>query len=326
MHKGKEMKKSHCQALEKIKGSSQQIIRIKAQIQKIAAHARLPVLITGETGTGKELVANALHACSDRHANPLVKINCSAIPENLIESQLFGHCKGAFTGATEAQTGLVEEAHTGTLFLDEIGELPMPMQAKLLRFLEDFKYRRLGEARERHTNVWIIAATNKDINEMNSEHGFRSDLFYRLNAMHLYIPPLRERIADIEILIRHFEQHINSEVNGKSVCKRQDLLHRLKCYSWPGNIRQLKNVIERLTIMEDPAELLNLIENELLSCVDSEESRFSDIERIECIEITKVWYATGGNKSETAKRLCISRNTLKKRLQKYGIEDQVVKV
>jgi transcriptional regulator with PAS, ATPase and Fis domain len=315
------MKKSHCQALEKIKGSSQQILRIKAQIRKIAAHARLPVLITGETGTGKELVANALHACSDRHANPLVKINCSAIPENLIESQLFGHCKGAFTGATEAQTGLVEEAHTGTLFLDEIGELPMPMQAKLLRFLEDFKYRRLGEARERKTDIWILAATNKELAKMDTEHGFRTDLFFRLNAFHLQLPPLRERVQDIKLLIHYFEQKIDSTLNGNSISHNEQVLECFRKFEWPGNIRQLKHIIDKLLVLEQEVSIVDQIRAELnQEIVHQKLSCYTELERAECSHIREIWQATNQNKRETARRLGISRNTLKKKLQKYALE------
>jgi transcriptional regulator with PAS, ATPase and Fis domain len=241
MYKGKEMKKSHCQALEKIKGSSQQILRIKAQIQKIAAHARLPVLITGETGTGKELVANALHACSDRHANPLVKINCSAIPENLFESYFFGHKKGAFTGATEDQDGVVKAADQGMLFLDEVSEMPINQQAKLLRFLENQIYSRVGEQTQHQTDIWIVAASNRQSKELRFGKNFRSDLYYRLCGATITLPSLCNRKQDIKTLAYEFAQQACGHSHIKISPKVIDIFYH---YSWPGNIRELKHIVE----------------------------------------------------------------------------------
>ena len=232
-------------ALEQIIGRSAAIKHVKEMIQRISQFPDVPMLITGETGTGKELVVNALHACSPRSDKPLIKINCSAIPENLFESQLFGHRKGAFSGAVAQQKGLVEEANNGVLFLDEIGSLKLELQPKLLRFLEDGSYLPVGEIRERKSNAWIIAATNQDLDEQVEEGLFRTDLLHRLKAALIKLPPLRERKEDILPLADFFvKQYVTKPKQFTKEVQRLLINH-----PWPGNVRELKAVLRNIKLI-----------------------------------------------------------------------------
>jgi formate hydrogenlyase transcriptional activator len=214
---------------------------------RIVAPTDSAVLIQGETGTGKELVAKAIHEESVRRRGPYVKINCAAIPAGLLESELFGHERGAFTGAVAQTTGRFQLAHSGTLFLDEIGELPLELQPKLLRALQEQEFERLGSARTLRVDVRIIAATNQDLAHMVAERRFRSDLFYRLNVFPISIPPLRERGHDIELLVHHFVRRFSQLMNKEVEQVTEDTMTALRRYDWPGNIRELQNVIERAT-------------------------------------------------------------------------------
>lgn len=229
-------------------GESQAIRELKAQIE-VAAPTSGWVLITGENGTGKELVARAIHTLSHRCEKPFIEVNCAAIPEELIESELFGHEKGAFTGATAQRKGKFDLAHEGTLFLDEIGDMSLKTQAKVLRILQERKFERVGGSRTIEVDVRVIAATNKDLEEEIQKGNFREDLYYRLNVLPFYVPPLRERHDDVPALVNHFLQHFCSKESRDAKSLSAEAMDALKNYNWPGNVRELKNIVERLVIM-----------------------------------------------------------------------------
>lgn len=274
------------------------------------------ILIQGESGTGKELVARALHRCSGKSTRPMVIINCAALPEPLLESELFGHEKGAFTGAISAKTGLFEVADGGTLFIDEIGELPGPLQAKLLRVLEDGSLRRVGSIKERRVNVRLLAATNRNLREEVEAGLFREDLYYRINVMSLDLPPLRVREGDIPLLVAHFL--------GRDWEIESEALSLLERYDWPGNIRQLINVVERGKIMADggtvrtqdlPREIKHFAAERSLSQIHTDD--LSTIERVKIVEVLR---REQGNKTRTARALGIERRKLYRLIEKYAIE------
>jgi DNA-binding NtrC family response regulator len=240
--------------LEDIVGESPGMRELRHLIQTVApTDAR--VLVLGESGTGKELVAGALHSLSARHQGSYVRINCAAIPETLLESELFGHEKGAFTGALRQKPGRVEEADGGTIFLDEIADMSRPLQAKLLRFLEDGSFTRVGGTQELRVNVRLIAATNRDIIQSIREGQFREDLFHRLNVVQFRLPPLRERGEDVTLLAEHFLGHFSAGLNKRVKAISRPARQRLLSHHWPGNVRELKNVIERALILEKAAEI-----------------------------------------------------------------------
>jgi DNA-binding NtrC family response regulator len=221
------------------------------------ARSEATILITGESGTGKELLARAIHAASARAAGPFVAVNCGALPEPLLESELFGHAKGAFTGAVRDKRGLFLEAQGGTLFLDEVGELPMSMQVKLLRALQERKVRPVGENREIAVDVRVMAATNRDLEQLLKEGQFREDLYYRLNVIHLHLPPLRERKEDIPELARHFVQRACLRLKVPPKVIHRDVMGVLETYHWPGNVRELENIMERAVALE-PSNIITL--------------------------------------------------------------------
>src|SRR5690606_11414265 len=229
--------------------------RIFRTITKIADF-KTTVLITGESGVGKELVARALHRRSSRSGGPFVAVNCGAIPENLLESELFGHKKGAFTDASSDRRGLFEEAHTGTLFLDEIGELPLGLQVKLLRVLEEETIRRVGDSKDQQIDVRIVAATHRDLLKETGAGRFREDLFYRLNVLPIHVPPLRDRREDIQLLIEHFVSRNNARL-GISIRGLDTEARRLLYeYGWPGNVRELENTIERAMVLSEGEQIV----------------------------------------------------------------------
>ncbi len=283
------------------------------------------ILIQGESGTGKELVARALHEHSSRAGRPLVTINCTALTETLLESELFGHEKGAFTGAVVAKPGLFELADGSTLFIDEIGEMPGVMQAKLLRVLQDGSMRRVGSLQERRVNVRVITATNRDLAAEVAAHRFREDLFYRINVMSLDLPPLRARAGDITLLVNHFL--------GTAWQIAPDALRVLETYQWPGNIRQLINVIERgkilaedqfITTDELPAVIMNPISTigaavpaTTISAALADDGTLAAIEKARVVDVMQ---KQKGNKSRAALMLGISRRSLYRLLEKYGLD------
>src|SRR6201998_4728281 len=233
---------------EEIVGKSEQLLRALKEVETVAP-TDSTVLIYGETGTGKELIARAVHNLSSRKSNAFVKLNCAAIPTGLLESELFGHEKGAFTGAITQRVGRFELANRGTIFLDEVGEIPLELQPKLLRVLQEREFERLGSTRTLHADARLIAATNRDLSAMVEQQKFRSDLFYRLNVFPVRVPPLRERPEDISLLVRHFAQQFARRMSKKIETIAAELLKSLQAYHWPGNIRELQNVIERAVIL-----------------------------------------------------------------------------
>ncbi|MHC1744074.1 MAG: sigma-54-dependent transcriptional regulator [Syntrophobacteraceae bacterium] len=317
-------------------GSSAAMRRLIEMIGMVAP-TEATVLITGESGTGKGLIARAIHAHSGRAKKPLVEVNCAAIPESLVESELFGHEKGAFTGADRLRRGRFSLADGGTIFLDEIGDLPTSAQAKLLRVLQEGDIQRVGSDMALPVDVRVLAATNRDLTKMVPDGAFREDLYYRLNVVAIEAPPLRERIEDIPSLSQHFLK-VFSEKNRKAVKGiTPQAMDRLLKHPWPGNIRELENVIERSVILlrgeyvsekELPPAFQSL--SQTASCGGPERLRRGDIEaregegnlaEIEKQTILQVLDECGENKSEAARRLGITRRTLKLKLKKYGRED-----
>lgn len=293
---------------------------------RLASTSPRPVLLSGESGTGKELAARAIHELSGRSA--FVPVNCGALPEHLLESELFGHEKGAFTGASRDRTGLFQAADGGTLFLDEVGELPRSLQPKLLRALEQGEVRRVGSTRARTVDVRIVAATNKDLEAEVGAGRFREDLFWRLNVLHLRIPPLRERIADVPVLAEHFlEQAAEGPDSPTRIAP--DAMAILTGYSWPGNVRELRNVIERTVTMVAadeirPEELPSRIRERGAARVLAERAareRLS-LRELEHVYILKILDEVDGNKSHAAEVLGIDRKTLYRKLERYD-EDSV---
>ena len=277
-----------------------------------------PILIQGESGTGKELVARALHEASQVADKPLVVINCAALPETLLESELFGYEKGAFTGATGMKPGLFEVADGGTLFVDEIGELALSLQAKLLRVLEDGTLRRVGSIKEQRVHVRLIAATNRDLQEEVKEKRFREDLFYRINVLTIYLPPLRQRAGDLPLLVEH--------LTGPEWKVDSDFIPTLERYSWPGNVRQLQNVLDRAKILADddrirvenlPPEITNAARTRPMS--NSSDVNLDTLTREHILETYRRY---SSNKARTARALGIGRRTLYRLLEKYNVADQ----
>ncbi len=305
-------------------GISQALDNILSKINKIAM-TDAKVLITGETGTGKELVARAIHLRSPRSTGPFVKINCAAIPSDLLESELFGHKKGAFTGANQDQIGKFQAADGGTLFLDEIGDMDLRLQAKLLHVLQDNTFNMLGSSVDKQVDIRIIAATNKDLKQLIKEGKFRMDLYHRLNVVNIHIPPLRNRPEDIEVLTRHFINEFSETYNKPIRDISTAALQVLKQKSWPGNVRELKNFIEKTIIFAngpiiEPHDLPDSKQKtEASSPVFPEITLKEALEAYERKLILQALKQTGGRISETAKLLGITRSALFKKKKKLGI-------
>lgn len=314
---------------EDLRGVSPQIDVVRELVALVSQTPRTPVLVQGESGTGKELVANAIHHQSQRRQKPLIKINCSAIPEALLESELFGYERGAFTDAKENKSGLIELAQGGTVFLDEISEMNPSLQPKLLRFLETYSLRRVGGKRDIKVDVRIIASTNKDLAQLMEQGKFRKDLYYRIKVMVIDLPPLRDRREDIPILTDHFRKRLGKEMGKEIEGVTPQALDLLLAYPWPGNVRELKNVMERATILargnliapEDfPLELRkdNAGENDFTFGEEwMDTNGLLPLAAVERNYILKVLRERGGNKSETARILGISRSTLREKLSRY---------
>jgi DNA-binding NtrC family response regulator len=309
---------------EKIVGESKEITSVIAEVKKIA-NSRSNVLLLGETGTGKELVARAIHFNSARQDKPFVPINCSAIPENLLESELFGYVKGAFTGAIGSKRGLFEEANGGTVFLDEIGDLSQQLQAKLLRVMDDHEIRPLGGVQLRKVDIRFIAATNIDIVKAVREGLFREDLYYRINVVSITLPPLRERKEDIVILAKHFLEKYSQEI-GKQVKFIDDqVLVLLMDYSWPGNVRELQNIIERAVLITESSTLFPEHLPEGMRTSDAFVSRvFDDTLTIE--NYTKEFilrYQTHHTEQRLAEMLGITRKALWEKRKRWGMKKKI---
>lgn len=301
---------------ENIVGESKEIEEAIKMAQKVAP-SDMSVLLQGETGTGKELFAQAIHQGSERKNGPFVALNCSAFPKEMLESELFGFKKGAFTGAAESKKGLIEEADGGTLFLDEIGEMDVGLQAKLLRFLENKKFTKLGETKERKVDIRVLAATNKNLKKEEQEGRFRDDLYYRLAGFKIEIPPLRERHGDIQLLAKYFLRRLNGKV--KDITK--EAMDLLISYSWQGNIRELKNIVERAAILAEGAT----ITPELLPAEfhhDSSSSGISSTSSLREVErnhIQRVLKFVQGNKTKAAEILGIGSSTLYRKIEEYDL-------
>ncbi|MBL8203727.1 MAG: sigma-54-dependent Fis family transcriptional regulator [Blastocatellia bacterium] len=295
----------------------------------IAARSIGTVLITGESGTGKELVARAIHEASAR-TGAFVPVNCAAIPAELMESELFGHTGTAFTGAKQARKGLIEAADNGTLFLDEIGEMPIAVQPKLLRALQDKTVRPVGSNTERPINVRVIAATNRNLEQDVSEGRFREDLFWRLNVIHLQVPALRERAYDVPLLVEHFIAKVCAATGGQALDVSPEALAMLTTYSWPGNVRELENAIERAVAFASGANILAddlparvRSGGEVSSLLLRSSEQHLTLREIEREYILEILRRAGGNKTKTAQMLGLDRKTLYRKLEEYHTEDSV---
>jgi two-component system response regulator AtoC len=314
---------------DNIIGRAQSMKTIFATVSKIAPY-KTTVLLTGESGTGKELFARAIHRNSDRAGRPMIPINCAAIPENLLESELFGHARGAFTGAVKAKRGLFQEADGGTIFLDEMGEMPMGLQVKLLRVLESDEVRRVGENRPEPVDVRVITATSRDLQQRAEEGQFREDLFYRLHVLHIEIPPLRERPEDLPLLVDHFLDRFNKKF-GRGVGRvTPDAMKALLAYDWPGNVRELENSMERAILLSEGDELgLDSFPSQVQQRGPGGRSRrigdgdLSIKRRVPTLEAELIRCAlekTGGNRTHACRLLEISHRALLYKMRDYGID------
>jgi formate hydrogenlyase transcriptional activator len=302
-------------------GSSERFQALLEDV-RVVAPTECAVLVQGETGTGKEVIARAIHNSGPRQRGPFVGLNCAAIPGPLLESELFGHERGAFTGAIEQTIGRFQAAHGGTLFLDEIGDLPLELQPKLLRVLQEQQYERLGSTRTLRADVRVVAATNQDLWRMVEEKTFRADLYYRLSVFPISLPPLRERKDDIPSLVKHFVQRFSRQM-GKSIDEVPDgVMEIIKRHHWPGNIRELQNFIERSVIMTSGRVLSpRITELKLLmqATVSAPSQTLSDAERAHIIGILREANWVVGGRDGAAARLGLPRTTLISRMQKLGI-------
>lgn len=313
-------------------GSSPALLQVYRQVREVAKHQNATVLITGESGTGKELVARAIHNLSPRQERPFVEINCGSLPFNLLETELFGHERGAFTDAKTRKIGLFEESNGGTIFLDEIGEMDLNLQVKLLRVLEDRKIRRLGGTRNIDIDARVIAATNRNLREALDEKVFREDLFYRLNVFPIHIPPLRDRREDIPHLLDYFLKRFSREFNKRIREVSRDALELLMRYQWPGNVRELRNVVERMCIMCNTEEIKpDVLPREIWGEAPQKEAPFffdippegimleEVVGKIEKELVAQAVRITGGNVAKTSRLLNVPRGTLRYKLEKYEL-------
>ena len=307
---------------EEIVGTSAALAAVLKQVE-VVAPTESTVLILGETGTGKELIARAIHAASSRSRRPFVKLNCAAIPTGLVESELFGHEKGAFTGAIAQRIGRFELADGGTVFLDEVGDIPLELQTKLLRVLQEREFERLGSARTLRTDARLIAATNRELRKMVEQRKFREDLFYRLNVFPIYLPALRERSEDIPLLVNHFAQRFARRMNRTIETIPTETMAALTRYPWPGNIRELQNLIERAVIVSH-GPVLQIPLQDLDNCTaprrdNGKDQTLEAAERAHILAILKETRWVLGGACGAAARLGINRSTLQFRLKKLGI-------
>lgn len=309
-------------SFEGIIGKSKAIEQVLDLAKKVSK-TDSTVLLTGETGTGKEVFAQAIHENSTRVGKSFVALNCSTFSKEILESELFGHKQGSFTGALKDKKGFIEEANGGTLFLDEIGEMPIDLQAKLLRVLETSEYIPIGDTTPKKSNFRLIAATNRDLKTESDEHRFRSDLYFRLNIFEIKLPPLRERIKDIAPLTLSFVKQFSEKTNKKALEVSDDFLQKLENYSWPGNIRELKNIIERSVILSNGTTLTSdVLPYEMQYQPEKANKTMSAfaMQSIEKLHIQKVLNYTKGNKAETARLLEIGIATLYRKLEEYNIQ------
>jgi DNA-binding NtrC family response regulator len=315
-------------------GRSAAMHEVFAMIEKVAASAATTVLLQGESGTGKDVVARAIHYASDRADRAFMNITCTAVPEPLLESELFGHERGAFTDARTAKKGLLELADGGTVFLDEIGDMGPALQAKILRFLEEKAFKRVGGTRDIKVDVRIIAATNRNLAEAVRERHFREDLYYRINVIPIHLPPLRDRVEDVGLLASHFVQHFNRDFKKNVLGFSRRGLRALEAYHWPGNVRELRNVVERVMILESreylhledlPPEIRSFAAAEAPGA--DEKSPFAlppqgiVLEEVEESLLRQALERSRGNRTHAARLLGVSRDTLRYKLKKFGLAE-----
>jgi len=294
------------------------MVEVRRLIQEVAGTAAT-VLISGESGTGKELIARTIHLLSPRRKRSFIPLNCAAIPENLLESELFGHERGAFTGAMQARQGKFELAHGGTIFLDEIGEMPLPLQAKLLRVIQERTFERVGGNKEIRADVRIVAATHRDLTAEVREKRFREDLFYRLNVFPVRLPPLRERKDALPFLTDYFIRRFARDLGKKVAGIDNEALRRLREHDWPGNVRELQNVLERAVILAGKGISLRELPEAIASGLPSGRDDEGMLKTMEREAILSALKKSGGNRRKTAEELGISRRTLQYRLKEYGM-------
>jgi formate hydrogenlyase transcriptional activator len=309
------------QAFEGIVGRSAALQRALQEVQ-VVAPTDCGVLILGETGTGKELIARAIHNLSARRDRPLIKLNCAAIPSGLLESELFGHERGAFTGALMRKAGRFEVADRGTLFLDEVGDIPLDLQPKLLRVLQEHEFEKLGSTRTQQVDVRVVAATHQNLKQMVEDGKFRSDLYYRLHVFPLSVPPLRERREDIPLLVRHFVNECARRMNRRIETIPPQAMEALKDHSWPGNVRELQNFIERAVILSPGSVLRAPLVELKQAAVQTPGSELSTLEEIEREHVLRAIRASNwviGGPNGAAARLGMKRTTLAYRIRKLNI-------
>jgi len=314
-------------SLDRIIGESPPMRAAKALLKKIAGSPASTVLLGGESGTGKDLASRSLHYTSDRAAGPFMHITCTALPESLLESELFGHEKGAFTDARQQKRGLFERAHRGTIYLDEIGDMTPALQAKLLRFLEEKAFKRVGGSDDIRVDVRVIAATNRDLEEAMRKEGFREDLYYRLNVLPVVMPALRERTGDVPLLARYFVDAFNREFRKNVTGLSPEVLRMLDSYSWPGNVRELKNAVERAVLLAEGEQL----GPEDFRAVGGGTSRAGaqpdfrlpapglDIHELERSLVEQALQRTGGNQTRAGGLLGLNRDQIRYRIEKFNL-------
>jgi DNA-binding NtrC family response regulator len=332
-------------------GGSRAMLDVYGTTRRVAA-TNASVLLLGETGTGKELIAKAIHELSPRGSGPFVRVNCGALSESLLESELFGHVRGSFTGAVANRTGRFEAAHTGTIFLDEINSTTPKLQVKLLRVLQEREFERVGDTETIRVDTRVIAASNRDLLDEVARENFREDLYYRLNVVPIQLPPLRARRDDIPLLVSHFLEHYNDQNDRYVVHIQKEAAEALSKYHWPGNVRELQNVVERCVVMAPGDELTldllppamrgdraaspapgrggdldslarDLVEQGMTTAGPNDENLFDRVvSRVERELIAQMLAACGGVQLKAAARLGINRNTLRKKLQEHGLEDE----
>ena len=314
-------------SLQRIVGASSPMMALRHLVARVAVSPSSTVLLTGESGTGKDLVAKVIHYSSDRAARPFMNITCSALPEHLLESELFGHERGAFTDARLQKKGLLETADGGTVFLDEIGEMTPALQAKLLRFLEDKAFKRVGGSSDIRVDVRVIAATNRDLETEVKQSRFRSDLFYRLNVLPIAIPPLRTHTEDVPLLVEYFIDGFNTEFRKRVLGATPAAYTLLQQYGWPGNVRELRNVIERAMLLSD-GDRLEARDFPALSAVAGTGNEFElpaqgvDLEKLERSLVIQALRRSGGNQTRAGAMLGLNRDQIRYRIEKFDLAPQ----
>ena len=313
-------------SLDRIVGDSDVMFGIRALLQKIAGSPASTVLLTGESGTGKDLAAKVIHYASDRASKPFMNITCSALPEALLESELFGHERGAFTGADRQKRGLLESADGGTVFLDEIGEMVPGLQAKMLRFLEEKSFKRVGGSVDLHVDVRVVAATNRKLETEVREGRFREDLYYRLNVLPIDLPPLRARPADVPLLVNYYVDAYNREFRKRVAGVEPSAMDAMRRYGWPGNVRELRNVVERAMLLADGTTLMTGdfpvatgAPVRLTEQVDLPAAGV-DLEQLERSLVVQALERSGWNQTKAAGMLGLNRDQIRYRVEKFKLE------